>query len=390
CKKGDSMQAVQTDFTVTQEKVKEVANLLTLVPDQNGDLSKKSGVKSLSIKREVESVTPYPSADDPAFYIINYKDNQGWILLSADKRAIPVLASSAEGHFSLNMTDHNINLVGWMESAVEQMTEIKNTPYKEDEKTGGGIKALWDEPCPDGLLKGIDPDMISTMTVCELDPCDAPADITIPEKLVTRWGQGYGYNDALANMGCPGNGKPPVGCVATSMAQIMKYYNYPNTYNWALMPNTYASAETARLMRDIGSAVDMNYACGSSGADTQGEVANAFKNDFGYSSASYQDFNTTLFFSEIQAGRPVIIRGGTNVNGNYTNGHAWVADGAQRFSVCNWDYETGEVTSIYLYYWGHMNWGWDGSENGFYQIGNFNNANGSFNYKTGLIYNIRP
>ncbi len=37
-----------------------------------------------------------------------------------------------------------------------------------------------------------------------------------------------------------------------------------------------------------------------------------------------------------------------------------------------------------------MNWGWDGSYNGVFNAYNFNPADNTFNYKTGMIYNIHP
>ena len=74
------------------------------------------------------------------------------------------------------------------------------------------------------------------------------------------------------------------------MGQIMKFHEFPNNYNWEDMPDDRGTNETARLMRDIGQAVGMNYSCGLSGADSE-DAASAFRNTFGYSGANYTGFD---------------------------------------------------------------------------------------------------
>ncbi|MCT2561857.1 C10 family peptidase [Chryseobacterium herbae] len=143
-------------------------------------------------------------------------------------------------------------------------------------------------------------------------------------------------------------------------------------------------------MKHIGDAVDMDWRCNGSGANTQNDVASAFKNTFGYSSAKYMDFNGDKMLTELQAGRVVIMRGGRNVNGSYTNGHAWVVEGAKLAWSCNWDYKTGQIIAAYGYLYGYMNWGWSGLDNGYYQTNYLSNTGGSFNYKQGMVYDIRP
>ena len=43
----------------------------------------------------------------------------------------------------------------------------------------------------------------------------------------------------------------------------------------------------------------------------------------------------------------------------------------------------------YTYY--HMNWGWRGTDNGYFAYNNWNpDATGSFNENKRMVYNIRP
>jgi hypothetical protein len=142
-------------------------------------------------------------------------------------------------------------------------------------------------------------------------------------------------------------------------------------------------------MRDVGSAVDMDYGCGGSGADTEDEVASSFKNDFGYSSASYhKNYNGSNKYewvkSEINAERPVIFRGGekkywAGIIPYYADGHAWVCDGYMSSSING---------NGYLKF--HMNWGWNGNHDGWYSFNNFNPNGDTYNYKVGIVINIKP
>ncbi len=69
-------------------------------------------------------------------------------------------------------------------------------------------------------------------------------------------------------------GIPWTGCVATAMAQVMRYWQVPNTYNYSVIPlkayttgwNTTAVDEAGKILWDAGKSVCMNYGCNGSGA----------------------------------------------------------------------------------------------------------------------------
>ncbi len=386
CQQEDMSINKNDKYGVTVNDARKLADLASQISISG---SKQASGNNRELKeRQIKEVLAYPNANTPAFYIINYVDNNGFILLAADKRSVPVLASSARGNFILNDRS-SPELKNWVDLTVVYIQNIENDKTNRATNTSN-MNPLWDGPCPDAVFRGIDPEF-GINTVCEVEPCNYQ-NIVIAPKINSTWGQGVGYNDQLANMSCINysNGKPPVGCVATAMGQVMKYHNYPSQYNWNAMPLTSASSETAKLMKNIGDAVDMDWTCNGSGANTQDDVAKAFKNNFGYSSAKYMDFNADKMLTELQAGRVVIMRGGENVNGTYTNGHAWVVEGAQLNWSCNWDWETGQIIAAYGYIYGYMNWGWNGIDNGYYQTNYLTNSNGSFNYKQGMVYDIRP
>ncbi len=198
------------------------------------------------------------------------------------------------------------------------------------------------------------------------------------------WGQGSGYNAK-----CPYDSSSQydshvlVGCVATAMGQIMRYYQSPaqgsgyhsyndpnygtlsadfgNTlYHWASMPYSLSSASSgseidavSTILYHAGVAVDMGYGISVSLAYPN-KVPNAIKTYFGYNESNLYNRDEyggqwdSALQGELNNGRPLFY-GGFSSSGN--SGHAFVLDG----------YDGGG------YY--HFNWGWDGYANGYYSLG---------------------
>ncbi|MCD4790068.1 MAG: C10 family peptidase, partial [Bacteroidales bacterium] len=221
----------------------------------------------------------------------------------------------------------------------------------------------------------------------------------------TTWNQNWPYNEL-----CPADGGGPgghayAGCVATAMAQVMKYWSNPiqgtgshdythyiygnlfadfgaTTYDWANMPHSISSSNTpiATLMYHCGVAVEMSYGASGSGANLDGYhgACNALKNYFKFDLSAYHDSKykyedstwQNMLRNELDNGRPMLYSG----MGVWT-GHAWNLDG----------YEA--VGELYHY---HMNWGWGGSYNGYYYLDDL--TPGSHNYFTGqeAIFNLYP
>ncbi len=210
--------------------------------------------------------------------------------------------------------------------------------------------------------------------------------------LSSVWGQGTYYN-AL----CPTN--TPVGCVATAMAQIMKYWSFPvtgtgthsythpvygtqsadfgaTTYNWSAMPNNVTSANTAvaTISYHAGVAVNMDYDPSGSGAYST-DVPAALTTYFRYAStAHYYDksaYSSTVWENmmkgELDNSRPVYYSGSSAASG----GHAFVLDG---YSGSNF----------------HVNWGWNGSYNGYFALTALNPGGENFTSNQAAVIGIRP
>jgi hypothetical protein len=207
-------------------------------------------------------------------------------------------------------------------------------------------------------------------TLCDLDECNG--------------------NNLDCNTNC--NNNPPSACVATAMGQILKYWAHRSSqgYNYASMPNFNGNSEVQRLMVDVGCSVDMDYGCDGSGA-SQNKVSGGFKNDFEYSTAELDDWNSSSLgqvISDINQDQPVILVGYNKRKRHkfiitwwtsYSEGHAWDCDGYTR--TANNCYSTTKL---------HMNWGWWGNHNGWYHYHSWNPGSFNFQYAREFIHNIHP
>ncbi|NLA24356.1 MAG: T9SS type A sorting domain-containing protein [Bacteroidales bacterium] len=215
---------------------------------------------------------------------------------------------------------------------------------------------------------------------------------TVGPLLLAKWNQDWPYNAALPESSdCTGygaNGHVYVGCVATAMVQVMKYYNWPSsgegskthlswfnggwgnktvnfaqqTYDWYSIPfeGSGVNDELAKINYHAGVAVGMHWGCDGSSSQTE-NIATALKTYFKYNTnitaISKSNYTETNWKNELKqqlnARQPMAYSGSPEAGGA---GHAWNCDGYQ-----------GEEHF-------HMNWGWGGSGDGFYTLDNLNST----------------
>ncbi|UTA68376.1 C10 family peptidase [Emticicia sp. 21SJ11W-3] len=125
----------------------------------------------------------------------------------------------------------------------------------------------------------------------------------------------------------------------------------------------------------------MDYQCtGSAAATYDGYLS--FKNDYGYSSAQYDNYNYQTVISNLDNLHPVVLAGGKYsgwwIFATYDSGHALVTDGYHTYNFC----ESG--TYLYL----HMNWGREGSQDGFYAYDYWSPPYHYYESSKEMIYNL--
>jgi hypothetical protein len=327
------------------------------------------------------------------FYMFNV-DNVGFVIVSGDDTVIPILGYSDQGNF------HSDNMPPafqkWLEGYKNEIIYVVNNDIKATED----INKQWS-------IQNTNKNSNSTFSTNAVAPL-----------IQTHWDQSP-YVNALCPFDNTYSEQTVTGCTATAMAQIMKYWNYPSngtgfhsynhptygtlsanfantTYQWSSMPNTVSSSNNAvaTLMYHCGVAVEMNYgvaATGGSGSyviiaaspSVQQTCENAFKTYFGYNASTlqglkrvnYTDSNwINLLKNELDLGRPIQY-----VGFGSGGGHTWVCDG----------YDNNN----YL----HMNWGWGGNSDAYFQINALNpgalgtgGGSGGFNSNQQALIGIQP
>ena len=328
---------------IDQEEAREIA--LNFSNRQDGALkaaSRDAGTVTLSYTAKTGKKND--------FYVFNYPDESGFIIVSADNRTVsPVLAYSDQGSFDSENIPSNAGRV--LSSYQKQ------------------IGALRRSKAP------------SRPTVS--DPIEPT--VLVGPLISTKWNQSSPYNGM-----CPIdrlNGRRSVtGCIATAMAQIMNYwkwpekghgfhYNYSDTllrvnydesvYNWDMTLDEYYPESDSLLILDIqkimfdcGVAANMQYGSGGSAAFDE-SLKKALTTYFNYSSAvrlvKYEDVYweyddpdsvwVSLIKNELDNSRPLVMSGQDLV---YGEGHAFICDGYDDRGYFHFNFGWGGYLDAYF------------------------------------------
>lgn len=317
----------------------------------------------------------------PYYYVFNFKEG-GWVIISADRRTMPILAYSNNGYFDDN--NKPIGVVIWEENTKKHISKLR---MKSSSNSLNAVIQEWN------YLNCIEDPLSITKSITN-SKCHSPDELisveTVEPLIKTGWGQGCGYNqfckvtDNIDNCF-----KSPTGCVATAMAQVVKYWQYPNYYNYNNMPYSSGNYDVAKLMLDCGKSVHMHYENDGSHAKFD-SIHLALKQSFQYSSATYNsksEYNHNSIVYNIVAKQPVILgacqdsKEFLGIPYRFSNCHAWVCDGYSRYIYVGY--------TLLMF---HMNWGWSGAYDGWYQFNNWDITEEEINYQyyKEAIINIHP
>jgi hypothetical protein len=237
------------------------------------------------------------------------------------------------------------------------------------------------------------------------------SDVRIAPLVASRWSQGTAQGQPCYNYYTPNN--YVCGCVATAMAQVLRYHEHPvkgigqvtetvyvnsaptsettlggdgtgGPYDWTKMPYEPATATydlshwqmIGRLCHDAGVALHMNYSSGGSGASTS-YIATGCTDLFHYdravtfwsASINQPSVFRRVINSNLEAGLPVVL----GIDGS--SGHAVVADGH--------GLDSGTV-------YHHLNMGWAGSQDAWYNLPNVDDGYYGYTSISTISYNIIP
>ena len=301
------------------------------------------------------------------YYAFNLK--QGYVIVSGDDEMTELVGYAENGFFDAENVPPQMQL--WLDGYAEYVAAVQS----------GKAKAR------------------------KILLSDSPS-VVVEPLVSTKWNQDAPFNNFAPEYTDDNNNtqRCATGCAATAMAQIMKFHNWPeqgvghysyehqsfgtissdfseHVYDWTNMIDRYNNGEysnvqadaVALLMKDCGVSLNMNYGP-VSGASIYSYTP-AFKNYFRYSSRTVNRSGcetaefTRIITDELQEGRPIIYCG-TGEDG----GHAFVVDG----------YDTN--------YFLHVNWGWGGYSDGYFDMNYMDPAglgigggSGAFKWNQGIV-----
>lgn len=326
--------------------------------------------------------TAYADRGEACFYVFNV-DDSGFIIVSADDVYRPIIGYSENGNYDVD------NVPPALQYYLDGIVEARSMTEKSKNAAAPDVAADWRMLEKTGKLvsrhggKGVD------------------------YLVQTQWDQSYPYNYFCPADPAGSHGHAIVGCLATSMAQLVSFWKYPvhgngshcyyhedygqicadfeNTYyDWEHIANKVnenspqEEIEAAALISfHCGVTIDMGYGPDGSGG-ASGPIPNAMHTYFSYSDAIVQlnrnDFATDMWKGMVREqfdmGWPMYY-GGCDDGGC----HAFICDGYDDYDMF------------------HFNLGWGGSSDGWYLIDDApytNPADAMFNFVPQVVYNATP
>lgn len=353
---------------VTPEKARKAAELFFA----KNDAATRSAAR-LTLVNADEVHGTRSSAEGAAYYIFN-REGGGFVIISAIDAARPVLGYSLESSFSLD-DDMPENLREWMADYRSAILSSRRSGAVADAVTA----AMWDD----------------AMTATRATSMPDAVDLGTPD-----WKQG-----APCNRLCPvyNDTTTLAGCVAVAISQLMGYYRYPEAgtgtlpgytvskrpievpsrqlghkYDWDNMLSKYSSynnvqaTAVATLVYDVAVMAKASFGPSATSASTSSALPrlatymgyDAGMARYGRDYSSAEEWAAILKEQIGVKGQPVVISGYSDAGG----GHAFLVDG----------YDSRDRFLI--------NWGWNGSSNGYFELDAF----GKYNNTRVAYVDIRP
>lgn len=300
--------------------------------------------------RAMAKGTTSQTSNKQSFYVINDEEHNRFVIVSSDDRLYKILGYSDNGVFNgdsipLGLTDVLVGYDQQYEYLLQNEAKIKmNARSKAGTKVEPFIKTKWGQADPFNSLCPENPDIITKFL--------------------------------LDQKNCA------TGCVATAMAQVMNYYQYPNygvgsssyvtssygfalsmdfssqSFDWQNMANSY-DVTASQLQKSA--VAQLSYAAGMSVRMDYGPESGALPNNAAYALVNHFKYNpnikcfyydcftssdwTSIINEELANKRPIIY-GASSSEG----GHEFILDGCD---------EDGRY---------HINWGWKGKDDGYYEL----------------------
>ncbi len=332
---------ILTAFSLATIAFTSTAKVLSPTQALDRALGSKSELQTLSSENTQMKLVATRSVNaEPAIYVFS-TDDSGYMLVSADDVAVPVLGIVEHGKY--NETQLPPAMKSWIDEYATQIAWAREN-----------------------------------ITETDAHYLPRPEYTGIAPMLSTQWNQGEPYNNY-----CPmvGDKRCYTGCVATALAQILAYHKYPvngtgslsytwdsqtlsydystANFDWDMMIDNYDDEYTdaqasavANLMYACGVGVSMGYGTSASSASIS-KIPSLLSNNLGYNKSTHIEYREhydilgweKMIYTHLRDYGPVLYLGSSN-----WSGHAFVCDGYS--------------SDGYF----HINWGWGGTSDGYFML----------------------
>lgn len=430
---------------------------INVVKQVAGMYGNMQGAKTRSgEEKAIEEVIPVKNEKgDVLMYVVNYAGNAGYVILSGKKECQPILAYSETGKFDVASSQESASSV-WLQERSDAVETAETLPDSVQRQNMRAWNTFFDAQDNVDLVqegtqtRSVDPDLeyqagafieeslqkwsdegyqiypygdgsileelfgasnanyingylavnaedrffdgfANTVYIRALS---VNTDEKVQPLLKSTWSQTGGYGAHVPN--------GIVGCVAVAVGQIMRYHEYPLSYNWNAMAYSSSTDVTALFLSEVGGKVLMDYSNPNYSSSNEYRACTALKG-YGYKNSQLIQHSTSYLVGQLKQKRPVFMKGVGN-----GEGHAWVCDGYNQKRTVTyyevmaldksyWDdtkqfsyramYSTN-LNTVHAYY--HMNWGWGGFDDGYFYEDAVNPGQYNFSTNRQDIIDIYP
>lgn len=347
-----------------------ISKLNNLDQDSNHSLRSRA---SMSVDVDTYNYGVSTNAiDSTTVYVLNFGNDEGFALVSANPDVQDLLAFSDTGRFETENDQSGLD-----DFILSAASNYGVQPVPKDSFIYNPF-----EPVP---LPG-SPAWYATVIHGDHECHLVPDSVTYGSRTLhltqTEWGQVNPYNTHVTRY--VENGEF-AGCVPVAIGQIMTYHRKPSvfegqTLDWDLIltsPNPMffsdpGGYEISWLLYRIGQTIGASYEGKKGTGVLPGKEVPYFRS-LGFNCSNLVTYSFSSVVSEIRNNRPVYVRADDR---NGPDGHAWIIDGYYYTDYTNTYYHVKTLTlcgtqTVRRVEYVHCNWGWKGDANGYYLSGLF-------------------
>lgn len=359
-----SAEEAQETALATAMQMREVEGIVTKAPLKIGSIEVVKG----DTRKPYVPTKGNAKPEQADVYIVNFANNQGYVITSGDRRVPGVLAYNSYGHLgdTISNTGQAI-LFSYMQEYIEEQraafeankeklaTQTEEAIFKQlsKERQAELIKEGYFDENGKRIKSKYEPDLLRACAniapkriTADFNPKQDEEDergvllytestgwktsVVKPPLIKTLWAQSKDYNDKVS-IQC-GSDQAPVGCVAVAVGQMLAYYKKPavfkgRTMHWNDMTkvdagamfssiDNYSVGSNPTAVEDIqyllahlgdGNLLDMDYGCGSSGSNIVKAIETFIT--LGYIVNQQSGYNNDIVVQQIVNNNPVYIRG---------------------------------------------------------------------------------